>query len=282
VYFPVAEVELNPFVPVLLGAVVSLILGQVGLTGGIATLPFMMSVLGFTSPSASSTNLIFVLMSPLGSVYSYWQEHRLLWRLALPAAAGGLIGSFIGPRIRVGPLSDIMIFKALFGILLGLVGLSLFFRRHPHIEVGSLECYSGFSADQKFTFSGTTYGFSHPQVFFAGLVAGGVSTTFGLGTGFLLVPFYTAVLKLPIYVVASAALLSTLIISFSGAIVYSTMHAGVSTAPDLRLGFLLGVGGIMGGFLSAKVQGRMSTRALHKILGATLFLWALAYLKQGI
>jgi uncharacterized membrane protein YfcA len=280
-YFPVAGIELNPLVPILVGVTVSLVLGQVGLTGGIFTLPFMMSVLNFTSPSVNSTNLIFVFMSPFGSVYSYWRERRILWRLGFLAAGGGIIGSFLGPLIRVGPLNDNLRFKTLFGILLALMGLRLFLKKHKLIKVGKIERTRGSLFKQEFVFSGQTYAFSSAQIFLVGILVGAISTTFGLGTGFLLVPFYTTVLKFPIHAVASSALLSTLIISSAGVLVYSSLNVGVSTSPDLMLGVLLGIGGIIGGYLSAKAQRVMSTVALNKVLGAILFLWAILYLKQG-
>lgn len=280
-YFPVAGVELNPLVPVLVGVIASLIFGQVGLTGGIATLPFMMSVLNFTSPSVSSTNLLFVLISPFGSVYSYWKEKRMLWHLGVVAGLGGVLGSFFGPMIRVGPLGDITKFKVLFGVLLGLVGLRLLLKKHMEIGIGRIERSTGSLSRQDFIFSDNSYAYPPVFVFFGGVIAGTISTTFGLGTGFILVPFYTTVLRLPIYAVAGSALLSTLIISTAGAVVYSSLSTSISTVPDVRLGLLLGVGGVLGGFMSAKVQRRVSSNTLHKALGATLFLWAMTYLRHG-
>src|SRR3972149_2345516 len=212
-YFPVADVELNPIIPVLVGTAVALVLNQVGLTGGIATLPFMMSVLGFTTPSVVSTNLIFILISPLGSLYSYWRESRMLWRLGFLAGAGGILGSFLGPLIRVGTLNDAFRFKTVFGVLLAFIGVELFLKRPRDIKVGKVERSEGSLFKHSFLFSGTTYTYPTVHVFIAGTAAGALSTTFGIGTGFLLIPFYTTILGLPLYAVASSALLSTLVIS---------------------------------------------------------------------
>ncbi|HDH28879.1 MAG TPA: sulfite exporter TauE/SafE family protein, partial [Euryarchaeota archaeon] len=87
--------------------------------------------------------------------------------------------------------------------------------------------------------------------------------------------------RLPIYAVAGSALLSTFIISSAGTISYATLNTGALSAPDIRLGLLLGMGGIVGGFVSAKIQRRMSSNTLHRFLGAALIFWSLAYLKQG-
>jgi uncharacterized membrane protein YfcA len=281
-YFPVAGIDLNPLIPVLVGFAASVILGQVGLTGGIATLPFMVSVLNFTSPSVSSTNLIYNITTPVGSIYSYRREKRMLWHLGLLAGFGGVFGSLIGPRIRVGLLADVLRFKAFFGAFLALIGLYLFLKRQAEIRVGKVEKSTGLFSKEGFTFSDTIYAYHPGLVIIGGMFAGIISTTFGIGTGFFLVPFYTTVLKLPIYAVAGAALLSTLIISVSGIVVYYSLDTGASTAPDVTLGLLLGIGGILGGSVSAKVQSRVSSKFLHKLLGAALFLWAMAFLKQGL
>ncbi|GBE17876.1 sulfite exporter TauE/SafE [archaeon BMS3Abin16] len=280
-YFPQAGLELNPLIPVFVGAAFSLVFGQVGLTGSIGTLPFMVSILNFTSPSVSATNLIYNVLTPLGSVYSYRAEKRALWRLGLIAGAGGIIGSLVGPRIRVGLLADITLFKTLFGVLLILLGIRLTFKRYSEIRVGKIEKTTGTIRHHEFTFSDETYSFQTAPVLFAGILAGTISTTFGIGTGFLLVPFYTTILRLPIYAVAGSALLSTFIISSAGTISYATLNTGALSAPDIRLGLLLGMGGIVGGFVSAKIQRRMSSNTLHRFLGAALIFWSLAYLKQG-
>jgi uncharacterized membrane protein YfcA len=217
----------------------------------------------------------------LGGVFSYWREKRVLWQLGFVAAAGGIFGSILGPRLRTGPLAEIGRFEIMFGILMGLVGLGLIFKKKREIKVGKVESMSGSLFKQEFIFAKNTYTYSTVIVFIAGIFAGTVSTSFGIGTGILLVPFYTAVLKLPIYAVASSALLSTLIISFSGTFVYSSLNGGFAAAPDIKLGFLLGVGGVIGGFTSAKVQKKLSSNTLHKLLGIILIIWSLIYIKQG-
>ena len=281
-YFPVAGVELNPIIPLIVGAISALIFSQVGLTGSIATLPFMMSVLNFTSPSVSSTNLIYNILTPIGGIYSYKKEKRLLWRLGVTTGIGGVMGALIGPSIRTTILLDSIKFKAVFGLILIFVGIRLVKHRQAHIEVGHVEDTSRNFLNQRFNFSKKTYSYNAIQLLIAGFLVGILSTTIGIGTGFLLVPFYTTILKLPIYAVTGAAIISTLIISTMGIIVYYSLNNGGATSPDIYLGLLIGVGGLIGGLFSAKIQPRFSSNFLHKFLGTILLLWAAAYLFQSL
>lgn len=280
-YFPVAGTDLNPLIPVLVGAVISVLLGQVGLTGGIVTLPFMVSILNFTSPSVNSTNLVYVLTSTLGSIASYRREQRLVWRLGIVSGIGGIGGSLIGPILRVGLFSDPARFKTLFGVLMALIALRLLLRTPRLIKIGKVERTGGSFLSQNFVFSGITYTYSTVHVLAVSALAGMVSTFFGIGTGVLLIPFYTTILKLPIYAVAGSALLSTLMISGAGTAVYASLETGMSTSPDLGLGLLLGFGGVMGGFASAKIQPYIPASILQRMLGIALLTWAAIYLRHG-
>jgi uncharacterized membrane protein YfcA len=45
-------------------------------------LPFQVSVLGFTSPAVSPTNLVYNIFAKPGGVYRYVREGRVVWPLA--------------------------------------------------------------------------------------------------------------------------------------------------------------------------------------------------------
>lgn len=67
-YFPVSGVEVNPLFPLLAAFFISLLTTPAGVSGAFLLLPFQVSVLGFTSPAVSPTNLIYnVVATPGGS-----------------------------------------------------------------------------------------------------------------------------------------------------------------------------------------------------------------------
>jgi uncharacterized membrane protein YfcA len=61
--FPVSGVETYAFIPPLIAFVISFFCSMGGVSGAFLLLPFQMSVLNFTSPSVSSTNLIYNIVA---------------------------------------------------------------------------------------------------------------------------------------------------------------------------------------------------------------------------
>lgn len=117
-YFPTAGIELNPVIPLVVGAFFGLAFGQVGLSGAFLSLPFMVSALGFTSLSVRPTNLLINLIAPLGGVYGYFKEKRLSGLLTFSACVGGVPGSLLGAWIGLRFLHDPGLFKVAVGLLL--------------------------------------------------------------------------------------------------------------------------------------------------------------------
>jgi uncharacterized membrane protein YfcA len=69
--FSVSGVETFIFIPPLVAFIISFFTSMAGISGAFLLLPFQMSVLGFTTPSVSSTNLLFnVAGTPGGSLLS--------------------------------------------------------------------------------------------------------------------------------------------------------------------------------------------------------------------
>ena len=57
--FPVSGLETAVWVPPMVGLVISFLTSIAGISGAFLILPFQVSVLGFTSPAVTPTNLVF-------------------------------------------------------------------------------------------------------------------------------------------------------------------------------------------------------------------------------
>jgi uncharacterized membrane protein YfcA len=85
--------------------------------------------------------------------------------------------------------------------------------------------------------------------------------------------------------VAPAALLTTFVTSIAGAITYLVLAvttAGHHIAPVWTIGLLAGAGGLVGGYLGARLQPRLPERLLRISLGALAIATATLYIAQAM
>jgi uncharacterized protein len=289
VSFPVSGVETGLWLPVLVALGVSFFTSMVGVSGAFLLLPFQMSVLHYTAPSVSATNLVFNLIATPGGIYRYWREGRLVWPLVTIILLGTLPGIVIGYYVRVWLLADVQTFQLFVGAVLAYVAYRLLAghiagERHiPHADPSRAPRVQALRLSltrTRFAFGGETYGFGTAGMFTLALVVGVIGGIYGIGGGAIIAPFCVAFFGLPIHAVAGAALAGTLFTSLAGVLLYSVLPApaGMATQPDWALGLLFGLGGLAGMYLGARCQKYVPQRTLRLMLGALVGLLALHYL----
>ena len=90
--------------------------------------------------------------------------------------------------------------------------------------------------------------------------------------------------SLDVVVVAPAALASTFLTSLVGVMTYVVLAAGGASGarPDWATGVLLGVAGLLGGYLGAGLQGRLPVSLLRRLLGALALALAVGYVVTAL
>ena len=132
----------------------------------------------------------------------------------------------------------------------------------------------------EYEFYGEVYDFSTFGIFALSLVVGIVGGVYGIGGGAIMAPFFVTVFRLPVYTVAGAALMGTLITSVAGVTFYQTIapfYPDMTVAPDWALGVLFGLGGAAGMYLGARTQKKVPARAIKAMLGAVVLFTAAKY-----
>ncbi|RMG04865.1 MAG: sulfite exporter TauE/SafE family protein [Nitrospirae bacterium] len=287
--FPVAGIETYWFLPPLVAFCISFFTSMGGVSGAFLILPFQMSVLGFTSPSVSSTNFLYNLMGIPGGVYRYIREGRMCWPLAIVMVVGTLPGVLVGYIIRVRYLPDPKNFKFFVGIVLLYIGYRLFLSIRKNTKKNSYG-ESSFRIENikyslrrvSFDFLTNEVSFSVPLIFSLSLIIGTIGGIYGIGGGAILAPFLVSVLGLPVYVVSGAVLLGTFMTSVFGLSFYSLipLKGGVTAPPDWLLGILFGLGGLAGMYLGARAQKKMPERAIKLILALVILMVSGKYIIQ--
>jgi uncharacterized membrane protein YfcA len=247
------------------GLLIATVTAPVGVSGAVFLLPVQLSVLHVPSPAVTPTNLLFNIVSGPGALLRYRRHGRLDGPLTRLLLLGTLPGVVIGAVIRIFAIPGPHAFKLVIAAVLLPLGLWLCVQAvHP----------AGKRPEKPL---------SDRTVTALALIVGVVGGIYGIGGGSLLGPILVG-RGHPVTQVAPAALTSTFLTSIVGAVTYTLI--GLTTAgdiaPDWGLGLLCGLGGLIGGYLGARLQPRLPETALRVLLGVLATGLALLYLHQGI
>jgi len=286
--FPISGVETSILIPPLVAFGISFFTSMGGVSGAFLLLPFQMSVLGFTSPSVTSTNFLFNVTGTPGGVYRYARECRFVWPVAILIVTGIIPGVLLGYYVRVTYLPDPKTFKFFVGCVLMLIALKLLKEAFNGKAAATLEnCAITDRVEEasievkttRFNFKDATYSFATAQLTGLALAVGIIGGVYGIGGGAIIAPFLITVFRLPVYAIAGAVLLGTFVSSLAGVTFYSLIPInGAVAAPDWLLGILFGAGGLMGMYLGARVQKYAPEKWIKLMLGTVIIIVASKYI----
>ncbi|MEA1969658.1 MAG: sulfite exporter TauE/SafE family protein, partial [Thermodesulfobacteriota bacterium] len=266
-----------------------------GVSGAFALLPFQMSVLGYTAPGVSATNFVYnIIAIPMGAM-KYMKEKRLSKAIVTLLILGTVPGVFLGYYIRVVYLPDPANFKIFVGCILAYLGIRSLqngikeYRKQKSGNQNIIKAaefiiqneQTGLRTTSISLKNGEVISFSTPALFIPAMLTGVIGGAYGIGGGAVMVPFCVAVLELPVYLVAGAALVATWVASVISVIIYAIgpiTSTGIQTSPDWLLGILFGVGGLAGIYTGTKLQKIMAPAIIKMILGTAVLLVAAKYL----
>ncbi len=289
-YFPTADISCNPLLPFATAVAVSFFTSMGGVSGAFLLLPFQMSVLGYTNPSVSATNQFYNIVACPSGVIRYWKEGRLVIPIATSIAIGTLPGVFLGAVIRINFLPNPSYFKVFAGFVLLYIGTRMLLtmlkgRRSAAAAITdkTVTIAENSSGRILFEFNGCEYSVAKRKLMLLSLAVGLVGGIYGIGGGAIMSPFLVSFFGLPVYVVAGATLMATALTSFGGVLFYSLLslfYPGVSVAPDVLLGLIIGAGGMVGMYCGARCQKHVPEKFIKGILILTLMIIAFRYITQ--
>lgn len=291
-YFPVADIELSPFIPPLVACVISFFTSMAGVSGAFLLLPFQVSFLGFNSPAVSSTNHLYNIVAIPGGIYRFIKEGRMLWPLTWLVVIGTLPGVIAGVLIRILYLPSPEAFRIFVGLVLLYIGIKLCIdlikqekpnKAPPETKAFKISRTQLTLNSLQYHFNGEAYEINTLSVISLSLIVGLIGGIYGIGGGAIIAPFFVTIFKLPIHTVAGASLMGTFITSFVGVLFFqclslSSLAPTQQIAPDYRLGLLFGIGGIVGIYLGARAQRYFPAKTIKVILAATLLFTATKYI----
>ena len=114
---------------------------------------------------------------------------------------------------------------------------------------------------------------------------GVVGGAYGVGGGAIIAPFLVSVARLPVHTIAGATLLATLLTSLVGVLFFAALGPLIGqprVAPNWPLGIVLGLGGMIGMYLGARIQRYLPPRAIETLLAVATSWVGLSYVITGV
>ncbi len=299
VFFEIANVELPIWLPVIWGIVIGLVFSTIGAAGGLLASIGLISIMGITNANLiKPTAQILTLLTPLIAVPAYYKQRRLVPALAILLGGGGIIGALIGSTLSATYLADMKAFKPFFGIFVLAIAAQLawvLFLKHKsgddaaaraaslfefmieqgsHPETAGVRCIKRSPVRMVFEFGGESFHFNPLLPFLVGVFVAIIASALGVGGGFLIVPFMTQLLGLPMFIVAGTATLAIFV--SSAASISNYLFMGIRL--DIPLLLYLGSGVIAGSFLGPVMSRHIPEKWLRLFLGIILLFIGLRYL----
>jgi len=274
IYLPIAEMSVNMFTLLAMGAAVGFISGMFGVGGGFLMTPLLI-FLGIPPAIAVATQASQITASSVTGALGYWRRKALDFKLGGVLVAGGFVGTLLGVWFfnvmsRLGQLEFVIVvsYVTLFGIIgslmlaeslktmwatrRGVVPLSRRSGEHPW--------YLGLPWKMRFHRS-KLYGSVIPIVTLAMLI-GFAGAVLGIGGGFILVPALIYLFRIPAAVVVGTSLFQILFTMMAATL----LHAFTNQSVDVVLAMLLIIGGVMGAQFGARAGQNLKGESFRLLL----------------
>lgn len=247
------------------GVLIGLSLGLIGGGGSILAVPLLLYVVGVASPHvAIGTGALAVAANAALSLAMHARARTVKWPCALVFAGSGVAGAALGAQLGKAVGGEILL--ALFGLVMILVGVAMFFRR-------------GAGGNPDVRLDRATAPRLLPPLASTGFMVGGLSGFFGIGGGFLIVPGLVTATAMPLLNAIGSSLVSVTVFGLTTATSYA-----ISDLVDWPTAGLMVLGGLGGSFAGLRLARHLSgsRQALSVVFAAVVITTGLYIVGTGM
>lgn len=273
IYLPIAEVSLDVFVLLGIGAGIGFLSGVFGVGGGFLLTPLLIFI-GVPPAVAVASSANQLVGASVSGVIAYWRRGAVDFKMGFILLLGGLAGSVLGIWIftflkRLGQVE--LAISLLYVVLLGVLGVLMVvestrallrqrrpggFRRklHQHNWMHGLPLKTRFRRSKLYISALLPTGL--------GFLVGILSAVLGIGGGFVLVPAMIYTLGMPTAVVPGTSLLQIIFVAAN----VTFLQAYTNRTVDAVLALVLLAGGVIGAQFGSRFGTRLRGEQLRFLL----------------
>ncbi|WP_106498347.1 sulfite exporter TauE/SafE family protein [Lentibacillus sp. Marseille-P4043] len=258
---------------------------MVGAGGGFILVPVLLLMFNLSPQVAAGTGLAVVLINAVSGAYGYIKQQRINYQLGVNLTLGAIPGTFIGVWLTqvIPPQS----FKWVFGFVLVALGIFLLVKRKPKTNpYNNLEDVSTskveIAADSSRALLQVESNQFLPRkskmllLLLIGILLGTVSSFFGIGGGWLMVPILIYILHESPHSATATSVFSLSIYSAVGVGIH-LFHGNINWTIVFWSGMGVLAGAQLGVYLSTKISNKLLIQMLSIVLigvGIKMFLSA--------
>ena len=278
IYLPIAEMSVNVFLILGLGAMVGFLSGLFGVGGGFLMTPLLIFI-GIQPAVAVATEANQIVASSVSGVLAHWRRGNVDFRMGLVLLVGGFAGSSVGvwafTALRESGQIDLVI-RLSFVVFLGVIGVLMFIESVRAIlgrRAGKAPAPKGDRSTWrdalpfKMRFRRSRLYISALLPLGVGFFVGVLAAIMGVGGGFIMVPAMIYLLGMPTAVVVGTSLFQIIFVTANVTLLQSVTNQTV----DVVLALLLLIGGVVGAQFGVRTSGLLRGDQLRVLL-ATLVL----------
>ncbi len=288
-YLPIAEMPVDPFVVITMGAAVGFLSGMFGVGGGFLMTPLLIFY-GIPPAVAVGTEASQIVASSVSGVMAHLKRKTVDFQMGGFLVAGGAAGSIAGVVIfralRASGQVETLISVA-YVVFLGIIGGLMLWeslrallrsaeeKKRRARKRRSPAWMASLPFAMRFRASGLYISPIPPIIlgFFVGMLA----AIMGVGGGFVMVPAMLYILNMPTNVVVGTSLFQIIFVTA----ITTILHAAANQTVDIALALLLLTGGVIGAQLGVRAGLRIRAEHLRALL-ALLVLGVCARLLIGL
>ena len=272
VYLPIAEISVNIFLLVGLGALVGILSGMFGVGGGFLMTPLLFFI-GIPPAVAVATEANQIVASSFSGALAHFKRRAVDLKMGVILLLGGVLGASLGVYVfkllkQIGQVELMVtlcyvVFLGIIGSLMFLESLSSITRRGNAQRTKKIKRHTWVHRlPLKMRFRTSNLYISAIPPFFIGIVVGVLAAIMGVGGGFIMVPAMIYIIGMPTKVVIGTSLFQIIFVTAFTTI----MHATQNYTVDAMLAILLIFGGVVGAQIGVRLGVKLKAEQLRILL----------------
>jgi uncharacterized protein len=281
IYLPIAEISVNIWLLLTMGAAIGFLSGLLGVGGGFLMTPLLIFV-GIPAEVAVGTQANQLVAASVSGVLAHWRRGSIDIKLACYMVGGSAIGTLVGVKlfawlVAIGQIDvaiaiSYVMFLGIIGIFMLWESIGALHRRRQGARPRARQPRAQWvkALPWRIKFEKSQLYLSPIMPVSIGAMVGLMVAVMGVGGGFVLVPAMIYLLGMPAIMVAGTSLFQ---IIFTTAIA-AFLQAWHNNTVDILLALILLAGGVVGAQFGTRLSGRVAGEQARLLLALIVLMVA--------